>query len=553
MSSDWSEDAEELSGMLMLAVAQVVSEPIDELEQAHALRSIQAFPHTSQAGSHLWPWGLVGATAASLLIGWLAWHSFGRSAWAEVVASVSGRPWLHAVGQADNGTVMESWYSPSRRVMAVKVKNGAHVFFWDGEADVLETYDADGRPPAIHRAALDDENRRRWTEGGLLQALLADDFETALAGLDARIIDQQRRTITVEGQPRHEYRLVVAGGDDAGMRREVTALVDPATKLPITLSTSIRDADGKVVFEDVSVLDYPASGPNSIHALGVPRDAPLVDNVPRGDLQRALRGLAIGRTRFDDYRGLVIWGSPTPVPRGDSGLEMPYQVWRCGLQWRIERIQRKRLDAMPDDVDPATWWNQQLAGSRLILERLSTGSEYFELTLVPSQPHEPDPDFPRYLKIARFEKEVRSLFGSSDPLSRQSELELAECIGYPTLLGEYSASYAMTINTHPADGPPGCVLVESRGTTGGRGPAIGERVWLDPTRGYLVLRRESRGSPSMEVMDVAQSPSGRWYPTRLRVIGGRRSRETGETEDSYVNYHLDFNAEFPDDLFEAPP
>lgn len=78
---------------------------------------------------------------------------------------------------------------------------------------------------------------------------------------------------------------------------------------------------------------------------------------------------------------------------------------------------------MPDDVDPATWWNQQLAGSRLIVERLSTGTEYFELTLVPSQPHEPDPDFPRYLKIARFEKEVRSLFGSSDPLSRQSELE----------------------------------------------------------------------------------------------------------------------------------
>jgi hypothetical protein len=345
------------------------------------------------------------------------------------------------------------------------------------------------------------------------------------------------------------------------MRREVTALVDPVTNLPTTLSTAIRDADGKAVYEDVSVLDYPASGPNSIHALGVPRDAPLVDNVPRGDLQRVLRGRAIGRTRFDDYRGLVIWGSPTPVPRGDSGLESPYQVWRRGLQWRIEPIQRKRLDAMPADVDPATWWNQQLAGSRLILERFSTGTEYFKLTPVPSQPLEPDPDFPRHLKITGFAKHVRSLGGSSDPLGRQCELELPECVGYPTLLGEHNASYTMTLNTHPADGPPGCVLVESQGKTSGRGPTIGERVWLDPTRGYMVLRKEElvgetaedrEASTAMEVMDVAQSPSGRWYPTRLRVIGGRRSRETGETEDSYVNYYLDFNAEFPDDLFEAP-
>ena len=53
-------------------------------------------------------------------------------------------------------------------------------------------------------------------------------------------------------------------------------------------------------------------------------------------------------------------------------------------------------------------------------------------------------------------------------------------------------------------------------------------------------------------MSSAQSPSGHWYPTRLRVVGGAVSHETGMKTDYYCNYYLDFDADFPDELFEIP-
>jgi len=559
MASDFNDDSHELSGVLMLAVAQIVSEPIDEVEQARFLRVIHSFSHTSRSIPEPRRWRLIAAAAASLLVGWFAWNSFSRPGWADVVASVAGRPWLRALGKAATGEAVEFWYSPTRQLVASK--NGKQVLYFDGQAAVLETYVADGRQPSIHRSALGEESRSRLAEdGGLLQALLADDVETALAGWGAKLIDQQRREINVEGHPRHEYRFVIAGRENPGTRREISVLVDPATKLPTTWNEATFDADEKEILGVQCVLDFPDAGPTSIHALGVPMTAPLVDTVPRGDLQRVLKGLALGRTHFDDYRGLTIWGSADPIPHGGRGPELVYQVWRRGPTWRIESVQCGRREAMPADANPATWWNRQLADSRLILQRLSTGADYYEMTLVPSQPFAPDPDFPDYLKIARFEKRVRSIGTPSDPLRSHAELEMPECLGYPTLLGEGNASYAMTVDTRPAHGPPGCVLIESLGVTSGRDATTGERVWVDPTRGYLVLRRETITgaaddpgvSSALEVTDMAQSPSGRWYPTRLHVIGAAVQRETGEKRDYYVNYYLDFDAAFPVGLFAVP-
>jgi hypothetical protein len=559
MSFDAHDDSQELSNVLMLAVEQIVSEPIDEVEQARALRTIRPLSHKGRSIPYQRRWRLVAAAAASLLVGWIAWHSFSQSAWADVVEAVAGRPWLHAVGKATTGEKVEFWYSAAKQVMASK--NGEQVFYSDVQADVLETYAPGGQqPPSIQRRSLGQDNRSRLAEqGAFFQALLADDFETALAGWGAKLIDQRRREITVDGRPRHEYRFVVADGINPDAQSEVTVLVDPNTKLPTNWEVATLAADGKKIHGVQCVLDFPESGPASIYALGVPKNAPLVDNVPRGDMRRVLQGLALGRARFDDYRGLALVGSLDPTPQG-RGPEICYQVWRRGLKWRIELVQRKHRDAMPPDADPRTWWNQQLADARVTLQSLSTGTEHCTMKPVYAQPVGPDPDFPDFAKIARFEKVVRPIAAPSDPWREHYLQQMPEYMGHPTLLGEGNAPYAMTINPRPEHGPLGCVLVEALRATRGGGKTIGQRVWVDPARGYLVLRNETlegaaekpEVSQAIEVTDLAQSPSGRWYPTRLRAVGGSVSLETGRKTDYYINYYLDFDAEFPDELFEIP-
>ncbi|MEI7861388.1 MAG: hypothetical protein WCJ21_02105, partial [Planctomycetota bacterium] len=427
-------------------------------------------------------------------------------------------------------------------------------------ADVWEMYASDGQRPSIQRGVLGPDNRGRMAEqGAFFQPLLADDFETALAGWGAKLINQQRREINVDGRPRHEYRFVVADRGNSNTRSEVTVLVDPDTKLPTSWEVATLDPDGKKICGVQCVVDFPESGPSSIYFLGVPRDAKIFDNVTRGDIRQVVQGLALGRARFDDYRGLAIVSSLDPTPQG-GGPEICYQVWRRGLKWRIEQVQRKQRDTMPPDADPHTWWNQQLANSRLVLKSLSTGTEHCTMKQVNAEPLGPDPDFPNSLKIARFEKVVRPISLPGDPWQEHILEEIPEWIGHPRLLGEGNTGYAMTINPRPERGPPDCLVVESLQAPSGRSRALEQRVWIDPSRGYLVLRMEMiEGSadnpdvsPAREVMNLTQSPSGQWYPTRLRVVDGAVSHETGMKTDSYINYYLDFDADFSDELFEIP-
>ena len=555
MACEFNDDSQEVSNILALAIEQIVSEPIDEAEQARALRTIRPMVHKRLSIPRQ---GLVAALAASLLIGWITWHSFSQAAWAEVAAAVASRPWVHGVGKGATGEEVEFWYSAAKQVMAWK--NGEQVVSVDVTADVLEMYAPGGEQPSIKRGALGPDNRGRMAEQGVFfQPLLSDDVETALAVCGTKLINQQRREITVDGRPRHEYRFVVVGRGNPNARSEVTVLVDPDTKLPTDWEVATIDPDGHKIYGVQCVVDFPESGPDSIYALGVPRDAPIIDTVSRGDVRRVLQALALGRARFDDYRGLAIISSLEPTPEG-RGPEVCYQVWRRGRKWRIEQVQRKQRDVMPPDVDPHTWWNQQLANSRLVLRSLSTGTEHCTMKQVNAQPLGPDPDFPHYLKAARFEKVVRSISVPADPWREYILEEMPEWIGHPRLLGEDAAGYAMTINPRPERGPLDCVLVESLRSPSGRGGAIGQRVWVDPARGYLVRRMEMVDggadnpdvSPAREVVSSAQSPSGQWYPTRLRVVGGAVSHETGMKTDYYCNYYLDFDAEFPDELFEIP-
>ena len=555
MACDFNDNSQDFSNNLMLAVEQIVSEPIDEAEQARALRTIRTLAHKRLSIPRR---GLVAAVAASLLVGWITWQSFSQAAWAEVVAAVASRPWLHGVGKAATGEEVEVWYSATKQVMAWK--NGEQVVSLDVPADVWEMYASDDQQPSIQRGALGPDNRSRMAEqGDFFQPLLADNFETALAGWGTKLVNQQRREIKVDGRPRHEYRFVVASRGNPNARSEVTALVDPDTNLPTNWEVATLDPDGKKIWGVQCVVDFPESGPASIYSMGVPRDTPPVDNVPRDDIRQVLQGLALGRARFDDYRGLAIVSSLDPTPQG-GGPEICYQVWRRGLKWRIEQVQRKQRDTMPPDADPHTWWNQQLANSRLVPKSLSTGTEHCTMKQVNAEPLGPDPDFPDYLKIARFEKVVRSIGAPDDPWREYILEQMPEWIGHPRLLGEGDIGYAMTINPRPERGPLDCVLVESLRAPFGRGGAIGQRVWVDPARGYLVLRMEMVDggadnpdvSPAREVVSSAQSPSGHWYPTRLRVVGGAVSHETGMKTDYYCNYYLDFDADFPDELFEIP-
>jgi hypothetical protein len=558
MSQHHDNPLTELPASLRSAVEQILAEPLaaDDLRRAlaplHRINDLASVRRAITPRRAVW----IAALAASLLVGlWILQPR--RSAWAEVVEAVARRPWLHGSAKTSDGQDVEFWYSTSKKIMAGK--GGGRFLFSDAQTGTMEIYDAADRQfGAINRLELSPGNRQRFADQGVLyQALLSGDVERAFGGSQRELVEQHRREVTVDGRRSDEYRFVLAATKAARIRTEMMVLVDLQTKLPTRWQVVSRGPDGQEHGRTYE-LDYPNSGPATIYALGVPPSVPIIDQVPRGNLKRILEGLALGRTRFDNYGGLAVTGSLTPVSDG-RGPALCYQVWRKGPKWRIELCQRKTNERMPSAAEPRVWWNEQVTSSRRILKRLGTGTDDYTFDPLWTKPPQPDPEYPLYLKLDSLKKQVRPIDEPADPWPGQIR-EMPEMVGHPKLLGQDSFGYRLTVDPNPKSGPAGCLLVQSMQTAVTPRRSVGARYWIDPARDYLVMRYEGLGgnpenpqvSQASEITGVAQSPAGRWYPTQVRVIGGSVSLDTGEKSDYFDNYYLDFDAEVPDTLFEIP-
>ena len=120
-----------------------------------------------------------------------------------------------------------------------------------------------------------------------------------------------------------------------------------------------------------------------------------------------------------------------------------------------------------------------------------------------------------------------------------------------------SWGYQVEVDPHPQSGPPGTVLLElrNRKKTGTRA----YRAWIDPAKGYLVMRREetlglnigNKTALLTTVIDeVGRSPTGQWYPKVLRTEKNAYLSGTDEWSDALTIFYLDFDARMPDGLFD---
>ena len=124
-----------------------------------------------------------------------------------------------------------------------------------------------------------------------------------------------------------------------------------------------------------------------------------------------------------------------------------------------------------------------------------------------------------------------------------------------------------TLDLHPAEGPPGCVLFRVTHTTNagrisekGIGSPDGIHYWLDHLRDYIVTRcdmivRQGDGESTMiesdTVEETARSPQGVWYATRVRRSFPGQAGKT-KSGDQIYHIYVDFDADLPDSLFQPP-
>jgi hypothetical protein len=240
---------------------------------------------------HKKAWFAGAGAAAVVLIALFFWMRPSNTAWSEVVQTVRAMPWIHAKAVGGDGQSQESWASFSRSIGVIRA--GDMVRYDDFRSGIR--YEYDPQKKKLFRLSTSGEEQFK-SEEAMFRAIFRGDATLGENFPERTIVQLQR---TVDEQDRRwilfELKLADPGNREPGKMTSVVIRVDPKTNLPDSMTFTRGDEEWQMT------IDYPDEGPADIYALGVPRDTPIDDRMPRADLDRILKIVEQNRRDFGDY------------------------------------------------------------------------------------------------------------------------------------------------------------------------------------------------------------------------------------------------------------
>ena len=226
--------------------------------------------------------------AAAVALAVAAWTWLATPGWAEVVQAVREKPWIHLKAKTSDVS-SEIWLSLTHDVHAQR--HGEIAIFDDFRQGVRYHYHSqEKRLVRVPHSDLDKKAVRSFS--ALFRAMLGGhEFGGEELG-HATIIDGSCRTIKDKTRTWIEYEFILrphysyAGLRDSTLMKWVFR-VHPRSHLPATMTIKVLDdrgRDGGQPKQEIKVvIDYPDEGPIDIFAMGVPRTAEVVDDLPKNE------------------------------------------------------------------------------------------------------------------------------------------------------------------------------------------------------------------------------------------------------------------------------
>lgn len=464
-----------------------------------------------------------------------------KMSWAQVVAAVKERPWIHLVQLDKEDSGGDCWIDLARDRTAWR--RGKWLYFEDLKSRVHETYDP--ATETIVRTPLETESLKMEASGAnrMLRDLLSDIPEVGsfVYGVD-KIVARHDREIVEDGRTLIEFTLELQRG-------MLVVRVDAATRLPVGIS--IRD--GKEANAPVTrlALEYPVSGPADLYSLGAPRSAKIVDCRPRPEVARIRVALATARDMFGDYVAHVVksYGQrPTEVIR----------AWRSGKRFRIEMVRTNRgeeaipgVDLPAANADEAAWVAEMDRKLAFVPIQLFDGTAMYQR---PANTTDPKYGWVPFMHPGAEQDIDRWIF-------RPFHSGLPHNYLFPEI-GYLYEVHPAEVQPKPDDGPAGSVRITARVIeTFPSGGPIDEQIskhWFDPDRGFACLKhfrtegRDENGKVRVECYEMdgfRQNPRGVWYPTIVRLCDEEGKVRTGKRA-AELRMHFDFERSIPKDAFD---
>ena len=455
--------------------------------------------------------------------------------WSQLAKKLQDQKWIRGRWVVQ-GKRASMWISPAKQLWSFDL--GSNLYFYDGVEK--SKYEFHPKDSSIIKLPL-GENR-------IEDVLPLDELFKNESSVGSRlfgsekVVQQERREVIEDGKTWIDFHIVLARGEfNQGVLR-----VDPDTKLPVYFLFNSSADETKTMRQD---FDFPSDGPANIFELGAPRDVQIIDMTPDQDVQRVLAEIAISRARIGDFR----------LVRGDANARGGSVICRKGDRWRIDQWRPVPApDGLPIKVlkdGEVGFLEQKLSSAKVWPYLICDGTTVWQ-----SVNNEPG-------RHSHWEKSSR--LAPHDLLSGNSSSLGFDCLSaliFPDLSPK--RGWIFEFDPHPLEAPD-CVLIKTGAQTGTDPVTIGhDWYYLDPQRGYAVVRTESFSVPNGEpshpdssdkrstfVMEgFEKTIQGFWYPRIVSEADGVR-RKDGPQDSPEIKfrpsmyYNFYFEAELPDSLF----
>jgi len=288
-----------------------------------------------------------------------------------------------------------------------------------------------------------------------------------------------------------------------------------------------------------AVIDYPSEGPKDVYALGVPRDAKVIDETPRRDVVELVRRVDEARARgprqlyqisvetYESYSresapNFGTWIEVTAVKDGRLRRDR-YGVRRSAdYEQSLQELASFRQDVVDRGIDAVEAWLKERKPRQILFADTTSG------------------ETPYYFRDGEGKLTHESIHST---LMAQA---LAQAWGQgPVTLGDLELDKSSTL-VEDRQGPWGKLV----GIENWRGPLKTAGWYVNPSRDYICEKHEGDSGDDIrgvtEVTEYERTPGGYWY-----AKAARKSVHSGRDITVIRNYRDDERAIDPNVFDES--
>lgn len=315
--------------------------------------------------------------------------------------------------------------------------------------------------------------------------------------------------------------------------------VDPATERVMRVRMDFANSPERSI--DFP-LAYPESGPADIYEFGVPRDAKVVDYTPSEQV------FQLSKTLFaNNYEGLAP-AYRTVVVRQTESTFSPVEVfYRQGKQFRHEYYNTSRDADWAELAEDPTTLNAEAAHRWLDQSQPApVATSWFEIDdeLKGLHPHTVE------YQTWNISNQHQLLYGKNTDQLEDDHLILTHRSDPYVHEGRMVKYPNQT--TYRYDLSRGGMLAEYRTEIKSQFPWLHDKNWMSSAIAPY-YDPDHHQVNSIRILESKQSPTGKWYATRIERIFPKNGNAAGEPQKTIVTIFVDFEIEpFEPGFFDDP-